>query len=150
MPQSLSSILIHVIFSTKNRARFIKPEIETELYAYQAKILQEMGSPALIINGTEDHIHILCSLSRTIAISKLLEEVKKRSSKWLKTKGQEYALFAWQSGYGVFSIGKSGVAKAKEYIVGQKAHHLKRSFQEEYREILKQYRVEYNEDYVWD
>ncbi len=150
MPQSLARVLVHIIFSTKNRARFIKPEIEKELFAYQATVLRECGSPALIINGTEDHVHVLCSLSRTMAICDLLQEVKKRSSKWIKTKGREYREFAWQSGYGVFSIGESGVARAERYVTEQKEHHRKRSFQEEYRAILRQYKVEYDERYVWD
>lgn len=150
MPQSLARVLVHIIFSTKNRLRFIKPKIENELFAYQAAVLRECGSPALIINGTEDHVHILCSLSRTMALCDLLEEVKKRSSKWIKTKGPEYREFAWQSGYGVFSIGESGVEELKRYIAGQKERHRNRTFQEEYRDILKRYQIEYDERYVWD
>jgi len=150
MPQSLARVLVHIIFSTKNRLRFIKPGIEKELFAYQAAVLRECGSPALIINGTEDHVHILCSLSRTMALCDLLEEVKKRSSKWIKTKGEEYSGFSWQSGYGVFSIGESGVAELKRYIANQKEHHRTRTFQEEYRSILGRYGVEYDERYVWD
>jgi putative transposase len=150
MPQSLARVLVHIIFSTKNRSPFIQLEIEKELFAYQAAILRNNGSPALIINGTEDHVHILCSLSRTMTMSDLVQEVKKRSSKWIKTKGEEHGTFAWQNGYGAFSIGESAVTELKRYIARQKEHHRKRSFQEEYRAILKQYGVEYDERYVWD
>ena len=150
MPQSLARVLVHIIFSTKNRAPLVRPEIEKELFAYQAAIFRECRSPALIIGGTEDHLHVLCNLSRTIALCDLLEEVKKRSSKWIKTKGQEYVGFAWQAGYGVFSVGESGVAATKSYIAAQKVHHRRIGFQEEYREILRRYGVEYDERYVWD
>lgn len=150
MPQSLARILVHIIFSTKNRSPFIQLGIEKELFAYQAAVLRNCGSPALIINGTEDHVHILCSLSRTMAISDLVAEVKKRSSKWIKTKGEVHVGFAWQNGYGAFSIGESAVAELKRYIARQKEHHRRRSFQEEFRAILKQYGVEYDEKYVWD
>ncbi|MDZ7288596.1 MAG: IS200/IS605 family transposase [candidate division KSB1 bacterium] len=150
MPQSLSKILVHVIFSTKHRQPLIRPEIETELFKYMASICREYESPALIINGTVDHVHILLSLSRKIALSDLLEKVKKSSSKWIKTKGAFYENFYWQNGYGAFSIGQSGVEAVKEYIAKQKERHRKKTFQEEYRAFLKKYQIEYDERYVWD
>ncbi len=150
MPQSLSSILIHLIFSTKNREPFISPEIETELYPYMASIFKAIKSPALIINGTSDHLHTLFSLSRVITIANLVEEVKTESSKWIKTKGTEFRDFHWQNGYGAFSIGQSQVPSVKRYIERQKEHHRRITFQDEYRKFLKLYRVDYDERYVWD
>lgn len=150
MPQSLARILVHIVFSTKHRQPFIKPEIENELYSYMASIFREYESPAIIINGVEDHVHILCVLSRKIALSDLIEKVKKSSSKWIKTKGAAYKNFYWQNGYGAFSIGESGVEALKIYIADQKEHHRKKTFQEELREFFKLYKIEYDEKYVWD
>ena len=150
MPQSLSSILIHLIFSTKNREPFLTPEIESELYPYMASIFNEMKSPALIINGTSDHVHTLFSLSRVVTIADLVEEVKTSSSKWIKTKGRRFRNFHWQSGYGAFSIGQSQVPTVKRYLRRQKEHHRRVTFQDEYRQFLKAYEVEYDERYVWD
>jgi putative transposase len=145
MPQSLSSILIHLIFSTKNREPFITPTIETELHPYMAKIFRELKSPSLTIDGTVDHVHILFSLGRVIAIADLLEEVKTETSKWIKTKGPEFRTFHWQKGYGAFSIGQSNVAALKQYIHNQKQHHRRVTFQDEYRKFLKSYGIEYDE-----
>jgi REP element-mobilizing transposase RayT len=150
MPQSLSSILIHLIFSTKNREPFLTCEIDAELYPYMASIFKAMKSPALIINGTSDHIHTLFSLSRVLTIASLVEEVKTESSKWIKTKGKQFRNFHWQSGYGAFSIGQSQVPTVKRYITRQKEHHHRVSFQDEYRKFLNVYGVEYDERYVWD
>lgn len=121
-----------------------------ELYSYMASIFREYESPAIIINGVEDHVHILCVLSRKIALSDLIEEVKKSSSKQVKTKGAAYKTFYWQNGYGAFSIGESGVEALKKYIADQKEHHYKKTFQEELREFFKLYKIEYDEKYVWD
>lgn len=150
MPQSLSSILIHLIFSTKNREPFITPNIETELHPYLAKIFREHKSPSLIINGTADHIHALFTLGRTITVAELVEELKTNSSKWIKTKGREVKHFHWQRGYGAFSIGQSNVATVKRYIRNQKQHHQRVSFQDEYRQFLNRYKIDFDEQYVWD
>ena len=150
MPQSLSSILIHLVFSTKNREPFITPAIEPELHPHMASIFRALKSPSLTIDGTADHIHILFSLGRVIRVADLVEEVKTDSSKGIKTKGPEFRNFHWQKGYGAFSIGQSNVAALKSYIRGQKQHHKRVTFQDEYREFLKRYEVEYDERYVWD
>jgi REP element-mobilizing transposase RayT len=150
MPQSLSSILIHLIFSTKNREPFLSPEIEAELYPYIASIFKVMKSPALIIDGASDHVHTLFSLSRVVTIADLVEEVKTESSKWIKTKGREFQNFHWQNGYGAFSISQSQVSTVKRYIRRQKEHHRRVTFQDEYRRFLAAYEVEYDERYVWD
>jgi putative transposase len=115
-----------------------------------AKIFRGLKSPSLTINGTEDHIHILFSLSRVINMADLVEEVKTDSSKWIKTKGPEFRKFHWQRGYGAFSIGQSQVAAVKRYIARQKIHHRRVTFQDEYRKFLKSYGIEWDERYVWD
>ena len=150
MPQSLSSILIHLVFSTKHREPFITPSIETELHPYLATIFRALKSPSLCIDGTADHVHILFSLARGITIADLLEEIKTESSKWIKTKGPESRNFHWQKGCGAFSIGQSNVETLKGYIRGQKQHHRRVTFQDEYRKFLKSYGIDYDERYVWD
>lgn len=150
MPQSLSSVLIHLVFSTKNREPFITPAIEAELHPYMARIFREHDSPSLIIDGTTDHVHALFALSRTITIANMVEEVKTGSSKWIKTKGREFRNFHWQRGYGAFSIGQSNVAELKRYIRNQKQHHGRVTFKDEYREFLKRYEMGFDERYVWD
>src|ERR1041384_8446312 len=150
MPQSLSSILVHLIFSTKNREPFISLAIERELYPYMATIFREHDSPSLIIDGTSDHLHALFALSRTIAVADLVEEVKTGSSKWIKTKGSEFKNFHWQKGYGAYSVAQSNVEVVKRYIQNQKQHHRRLTFQDEYRQFLKRYQVEFDERYVWD
>ena len=150
MPQSLSSVLIHLVFSTKNREPFLSPAVEAELHPYMASIFRDHKSPSLIIDGTFDHIHALFALCRTITIANLVEEVKTGSSKWLKTKGREFRNFHWQRGYGAFSIGQSNVAELKRYIRNQKQHHRRITFEDEYRVFLKRYEIGFDERYVWD
>ncbi len=150
MPQSLACILVHIVFSTKHRQPLIKPEIETELFKYMSSIYREHKSPALALNGTDNHVHSLVSLAKTITLSKLIEEVKRSSSKWIKTKGEAYRNFYWQNGYGAFSISQSHVEALKRYIANQKEHHKRQTFQDEFRALLRRYGVEYDERYVWD
>jgi putative transposase len=150
MPQSLSSILIHLVFSTKHREPWLTPEIEPELHAYLATVFQGCDSPALLINGDKDHVHALFALARTWAVADMVEEVKKRSSKWIKTKGDGFSQFYWQAGYGAFSVSQSQVEQVRRYIANQKAHHRQRTFQDEYRALLNKHGVEFDEQYVWD
>jgi len=150
MPQSLACVLVHIVFSTKNRIRWIAPDVEAELHAYIGGICKNAGSPALSVGGTEDHVHILSSLGRTRSLSELLQEIKTGSSKWIKTKGSDYTGFHWQDGYAAFSIGRSGEEAVRRYIAGQKEHHRRVSFQDELRGILRRYGVEYDERYIWD
>jgi putative transposase len=150
MPQSLAAILVHVVFSTKNREPFIQPEIEAELFPYMATACQSANSPAILINGTMDHVHLLVKLGRKTAIADLVEEVKSSSSGWIKSKGANYQRFYWQAGYGAFSIGQSGVNALKKYIANQKEHHRIKTFQEEFREFLHRYEIDYDERFVWD
>jgi len=150
MPQSLSQILLHLVFSTKNRERWIGPDIRPNLHAYLAGACRALHSEAYRVGGTDDHVHIACTLPRTTAVSKLLEETKKASSAWVKQQGSQYAAFAWQAGYGAFSLGQSQLPALLRYVDKQEEHHRQRTFQEEFVEFLKRYRVEYDERYLWD
>ena len=150
MPQSLARLHVHMIFSTKNRELVLHDEVRPSLHSYMATVLENLGCPAVLINSVEDHVHILLELSRTVSVSTAAEEVKKSSSKWIKTRGDEFAGFAWQSGYGAFAVSQSIVAAVREYIAGQREHHRRKNYQEEYRAFLKRHHMEYDERYVWD
>jgi REP element-mobilizing transposase RayT len=150
MPQSLANVLVHIVFSTKNHSPFLSPAIRNELFPYIATVCTGCKSHAHKIGGVEDHIHVVCSLSRTITIAALIEEIKTNSSKWIKTKGREFQRFGWQNGYGAFSIGQSQLDSVKRYIESQPEHHKKMTFQEEFREFLRRYQIEHDERYVWD
>ena len=151
MGQSLSKIYVHLIFGTKKRRPIIKENFENRLYAYLAGTLKKYNSKALIINGVSDHIHILLVLSKNIALSKLVEEVKKQSSKWIKEIDKSSQDFAWQIGYAAFSVSSSKIDIVKKYIEGQKEHHKIKTFKEEVEEFLKQYdMIEYDENYFWE
>ena len=150
MGQSLVQNYLHIIFSTKNRHPFIQPTIEKELHNYIGGICNNLECQTIIVGGYTDHIHILCKLSKKVALIKLIEEVKSHSSKWIKTKGKEYQDFYWQDGYGAFSVNPSEVDIVIAYITNQHEHHSKKTFQDEYRAFLKKYKVEYEEQYVWN
>ncbi len=150
MPQSLSKILLHIVFSTKNREPLIGKKQKNELYAYLSKIVNSNQSHAFLIGGMPDHVHVACSLGRTISVAKLIEEIKKSSSKWIKTKGGVYEHFSWQAGYGAFSLGMSQLPDLLDYIERQEEHHRFQTFQEEYLEFLEKYKIEYDPKYVWD
>ncbi len=150
MGQSLVKNYIHIIFSTKHREPLIYQPVQNELYSYIGGICKEMECYPIKIGGYIEHIHILCMLSKKIALMKLLEEVKSHSSKWMKTKGTAMKNFYWQNGYGAFSVNPSEVDKVIAYIENQSEHHKKRTFQDEYRAFLKKYKVEYDERYIWD
>jgi putative transposase len=151
MPQSLSQIYIHLVFSTKNRQPFINDAIAPELYAYMASVFYyECKSPAKIIGGVEDHVHVLFNLSRTWAVAGVVEAIKTSSSKWIKKKGENLHLFQWQTGYGAFSVSRSNLQTVTNYILNQKEHHRKSGFQDEFRGLLKKHDVDYDEEYVWD
>jgi REP element-mobilizing transposase RayT len=149
MAQTLASLLIHIIFSTKNREQLITPEIEPELFAYIGGILKNHESRLLDAGGTADHVHLLVSQSKNIALSSLMKDVKKDSSSWIKTKDRRYRDFHWQDGYGAFSIRQADTPELNKYIAGQKEHHRKRTFQEELIAFLDEYGMTYDERYLW-
>src|ERR1700712_1312364 len=133
MPQSLARIVLHIAFSTKHRVPMLKaPEIRTRLYAYMAGALQNIECDPILINGVEDHVHILCNLGRAITIASLVEEVKRSPSKWMKGQGAEYGDFFWQGGYGAFSVSELKVGSVRTYIATQEEHHQRVSFQDEF------------------
>jgi len=150
MPQSLARLAIHLVFSTKHRERIITDGVRDSLHAYMATVLQNLGCPPVLINSVEDHAHILFELARTVAVSAAVEDVKKASSKWIKTQGSEFAGFAWQAGYGAFAVSESKVSAVREYIANQREHHRAKSFQEEYRAFLERHGIAFDERYVWD
>ncbi len=151
MPQSLSQIYIHIVFSTKYRYPFLKDEkVSKELFAYIGGICNALECQFIKVGGYVDHDHILCRLSRKVTVAKLVREVKRNSSKWIKTKGNYFTKFAWQNGYGVFSIGKSEINRMIKYIDIQKGHHLKTTFKEELINFLRKYNLEYDDRYLFD
>lgn len=150
MPQSLSKVYVHIVFSTKNRYPFIKSDVEGELFAYIGGVIKINGGVLLKINAVPDHIHILSTLPRTITQSKFLEEIKRNSSRWIKTKGNAYQKFAWQRGYGIFSVSSSKLEVVSNYIQNQKDHHKKPGFKEELLGFLKEYNIDFDEQYLWD
>ena len=127
----------------------ITQEVEPELYAYMAGTAKNLDSPCLAVGGTNNHVHLLISQSKNIALSHLMEEIKKSSSKWIKAKGLGLRSFGWQDGYGAFTIGQSQVAALRRYIAGQKERHKKQSFEEELVRLLNKYGVQYDERYIW-
>ncbi|MCC7495115.1 MAG: IS200/IS605 family transposase [Fimbriimonadaceae bacterium] len=150
MPQSLARLHIHLVFSTKYREPLISDGIRDALHAYLAAVLCDLRCAPVRINSVADHTHLLFDLARTLALCDVVERVKTSSSKWMKTKGSECAGFAWQAGYGAFAVSETGVAAVRAYIANQQHHHLTVSFQDEYRQLLGQHRMEYDEQYVWD
>jgi putative transposase len=148
MPQSLAKVLVHLVFSTKNRERLVPRDLLPHLHAYLVGILANLKCPSLQTGGTPDHVHTLFNLGRTAALSEVVEELKKSSSKWMKT--QRVPTFAWQAGYGAFSVSESQVAVVVRYIQNQEEHHRVVSFQEEVRRFLDEHRIAYDERYIWD
>ena len=149
MGQSLVKNYLHIVFSTKHREHSIHQEIEDELHSYLGGICNKLDCQVIKVGGFTNHVHILCMLSKKITLMKLMEELKSHSSKWIKTKGDNYANFYWQDGYGAFSVNPSEVDVVIKYIENQKEHHRKKTFKEEYVAFLKKYEVEYDEKYVW-
>jgi putative transposase len=151
MSQSLAQIYLHIVFSTKNRQAFLEDQsLREETHAYLAGTCNNLACPSLQVGGVADHVHLLCRFGRTIALADLLQELKRESSKWLKTKGPSLAEFHWQAGYGAFSISPGHVEMLREYIANQEEHHRTLSFKDEFRRLLQKYDVEYDERYVWD
>ena len=150
MPQSLSYILVHVIFSTENRKPLIDPSVRLALYAYLATVARNAKCECYRVGGVKDHVHLAIRLSRTVTVSHLVEQLKSSSSKWLKTQSPTLSKFAWQRGYGVFSVGPTDLKALIVYIDAQETHHAKHTFQDELRAFLKKYGVEGDERYLWD
>jgi putative transposase len=149
VPQSLANLLTHLIFSTKNRdPLLVGDDLRQRTHAYLAVVLKDIQCPALIVGGVADHVHILCQLAKTQSVSDIMEHLKASSSKWLQTEGNR--AFSWQRGYGAFSVSQSHVDPVISYIAKQEEHHRTITFEDEFRLILKGYRVAFDERYVWD
>ncbi len=147
--QSLSKLYVHIIFHVKDEIVSIKKEDKQDLYAYMGSVIKDLESIPILINGTLNHVHIMAIMSKNISLSKFLEDIKRHSSRWIKTKGEHYQKFAWQGGYAGFSISPSLCEKTKNYIQNQEEHHKKLSFKEELILFLKEYNIEYDEKYLW-
>ena len=151
MPQSLVQLYVHLVFSTKDRRPFLRDlAIRGRMHAYLIGTCDNQQCPSLIIGGVEDHVHILCRLSKTLDVSTLIRELKRESSKWIKEAYPQLADFHWQNGYGAFSISPSHVEALKAYIKNQEEHHRRESFQDEFRRLCRKYGIEIDERYVWE
>ncbi len=150
MPQSLSNIVLHIIFSTKDRQAFITPDLAPKLHAYLATTARNLGGECYRAGGVSDHVHLALQLPRTLTTAKLVETLKSSSSKWAKEQSPQLTDFTWQRGYGAFSVSPSQLMKLTDYIDRQEEHHRQRSFQDEYRSLLKKLKIPYDEKYLWD
>lgn len=148
MPQSLSKIYLHIIFHVKTGWRIHEEHYE-KLYAYLSGILKRNGSTTIKIGGTSNHVHMLCTLSRTMTVSDLIRETKTASSHWLN-EDQGYRTFKWQGGYAAFSVSQSQLDKTKDYIENQEEHHRKQTWQEEYKTFLRLYNISFDERLLFD
>ena len=150
MAQSLSQLYTHIVFSTKKHFPFIKSVIEAELYAYMGGTIKGIGGIPFMISGMADHVHIFSTLPKTVALSKFIEDIKRNSSRWIKTKGTAYQHFAWQNGYAGFSVSSSKKDTVVRYIANQKEHHKTLTFKDEVIKFLQEYNIDYDERYLWD
>ena len=150
MPQSLSKVNLHIIFSTKDREPWLDSNVRTRVHAYLATICRDLGAELVHVGGVSDHVQILTTLPRTLSQAQLIKQIKKTSSKWIKTVDTRYRGFTWQRGYGAFSVSPSQLESVLHYINKQQEHHRMRTFQEEYRELLRKHGVDFDERYVWD
>jgi REP element-mobilizing transposase RayT len=150
MPQSLAFLLVHVIFSTKDRKPVLDVSMRPALHAYLATVARNAKCECYRVGGVADHVHLAVRVSRTTNVAELVEILKSSSSKWLKTQSPALSKFAWQKGYGAFSAGPADLDALVSYIDAQEAHHSKQTFQDEFRAFLKRYGIECDERYLWD
>lgn len=151
MPQSLANVLVHVVFSTKQRRALLQvADLRDEMHRYLAGVSAKLECPAIIVGGAVDHIHLLAAQSRTITLADWVKELKRASSLWAKKKSRQWSLFQWQTGYGAFSVSQSQKDRVREYVRTQEDHHRRFSFQDELRKLLKKHGVAFDERYVWD
>ena len=151
MSQSLANVLIHLVYSTKHRKPFLRdPNTREELNKYLTSCYKSLESPVIIVNGTEDHIHSLFSLSRNYAIKTIVQKLKVDSSKWIKARDRSFRDFAWQRGYGAFSVSESNKEAVRRYIMNQEHHHKRMTYQVAFRKICAQHGVALDERYAWD
>lgn len=150
MPQSLTKLYAHLVFSTKNRQPFLDEGIRFRVHGYLATVIRSIDSPYVVIGGVADHVHVLFDMGKMHAPVEFVEQMKRESSKFVKTLGPNYSQFYWQRGYGMFSVSPTHLEDAEKYVHNQEEHHRTRTFQEEFREFLHRYGIAYDEQYVWD
>lgn len=150
MPQSLSNILVHLVFSTKDRTSWITDDWRDNLHSYMGGIIRRHGSDLLAAGSVEDHIHLFFPLPRTVSVSELVREIKSGSTRWIHESPLRPTGFRWQSGYGAFSVSPSHKDSLCRYIARQRDHHTHISFPDEYRTLLTQYKIPHDERYMWD
>jgi putative transposase len=151
MPQSLSAVYIHLVFSTKDRRPFLCDKLRRQsLHPYLGAISKQLDCPPLIVGGVEDHVHLLCRFARTITQAEWVKEIKRVSNLWLKEQARDMWDFQWQGGYADFSVSQSNLPQVTRYIAQQEQHHKKMSFQEELRALFRKHDLQWDERYVWD
>ena len=150
MPQSFTKLYAHLVFSTKSRKPFLDNDIRSRVHRYIATVIRSLDSPFVVVGGVADHVHILFDMGKMHAPIRFVEQVKRESSKFVKTFGPQYGDFYWQRGYGMFSVGPAQFPAAERYVRDQEEHHRRKTFQEEFREFLQRYDIEFDEQYVWD
>jgi REP element-mobilizing transposase RayT len=150
MPESLHVLHVHIVFSTKQRRPWLHPALRPRIWAYQSRILQNLECHAITVGGVDDHVHILCNLTKKQPPMKVIEVLKKDSSKFVKTLGEGLDQFHWQDGYGLFSVSPSHVEAVRRYVLGQEEHHRKTTFQDEFLRLLLKHGAKYDEKYLWD
>lgn len=149
MSQSLSKLFVHIVFHVGKESRKIRKEDRAKLFAYMGSVIKDNDSIPILINGVEDHVHVFLVMSKNIALAKLVEEIKRHSSRWIKEQNSYYSKFMWQGGYAGFSVSSSLCDKTKKYLSNQEDHHRKITFKEEYLMFLKEYGIDYDERYLW-
>jgi putative transposase len=151
MPQSLSAVYIHLVFSTKDRRPLLRDKSARDaLHSYLGGVSKQLDCPPILVGGVEDHVHLLARFGRTLTQAEWVKELKRVSNLWLKERGRDYAGFEWQRGYADFSVSQSNLESVKQYIAGQEEHHRKIGFQDELRALLRKHEIEWDEKYVWD
>ncbi len=150
MPQSLANILVHLVFSTKDRQPVLQDEWRDDMHGYIGGIIRRCGGDLLAANSVSDHVHLFFPLPRTITVADLVKEIKTGATKWIHERNPRLNGFHWQAGYGVFSVSPGHKDAVVQYIAGQQEHHRKVTFQDEYRRLLEKYNIQYDERFVWD
>lgn len=150
MPQTFASLFVHVVFSTKGREPFLEAELRPRVFPYMGGIVRELGAVPLAINGPGDHVHALVTVPTTLAVADLMRVLKTNSSRWVHEQWPERRAFAWQNGYGAFSVSKSNVDEVVRYMETQEEHHRHVSFQDEFRAFLRRHGIAFDERYVWE
>ena len=150
MPQSLTQLYTHLIFSTKHREPYLDSDIRPKVHGFLATVVRELDSPYVVVGGVTDHVHLLFDMGKMHAPVELVEKIKRESSKFIKTLGEAYKDFYWQRGYAMFSVSPTHREEVEKYVRNQEEHHQKKTFQEELLGFLNRYGIEYNEEYMWD